>query len=384
MTKAGTHKPAGQDRNPIFGPHRYRRIHGELAGLGYRLAPSTVWPILKRAGIDPAPRRSGPSWRQFLAAQAKGILATDFFCVDTLLLQRLYILFVAEHATCRVHLLSITANLSGAWAAQQARNFLMDPGDRATQFTFLIRDRDSKFTSVFDAVFASEVIRIVRTPVRAPRANAITGRWIGTVRRELLDRILILNRRHLETVLAEYVAHVNTHRPPRTAPSSTTQTTPPARITTRPPPPTPQPARRADPRICPGHMTWMTNSAPTGPFDATRDQFLRRRVMRCSENWVTIRDVIDQLADIEGAVHSGKPRKERHRVLQAAGTFYSRDGLPGVVSQVRLIGRITVRGLSPLRDAVVAAGAATWASASPNGSIELREDGREQAGRSPA
>jgi transposase len=180
----------------------YRRIHGELAGLGYQLAPSTVWSILKRAGIDPAPRREGPSGREFLRAQAHGILATDFFCVDTLLLHRLYVLFVVEHVTRRVHLLGITANPTGAWVAQQAR--LMDLGDRAAQFKFLIRDRDSKFTNVFDAVFASEGIRILRTPVLAPRANAIAERWIGTLRRELLDRILILNRRHLEHVLAEY------------------------------------------------------------------------------------------------------------------------------------------------------------------------------------
>ena len=194
----------------------YRRIHRELAGLGYRLAPSTVWSILKRAGIDPAPRRNGPTWREFLRAQAHGILATDFFCVDTLLLRRLYVLFVVEHATRRVHLLGITANPTGAWVAQQARNLLMDLGDRAAQFKFLIRDRDSKFTDVFDAVFASEDIRILRTPVRAPRANAIAERWIGTVRRELLDRMLILNRRQLEAALAEYVAHFNTHRPHRT------------------------------------------------------------------------------------------------------------------------------------------------------------------------
>jgi putative transposase len=193
----------------------YRRIQGELAGLGYQLAPSTVWLILKRAGIDPAPRRSGPTWRQFLTAQAHGILATDFFCVDTLLGHRLSVLFVVEHATRRVHLLGITANPSGAWVAQQARNLLMDLGDRVAQFTFLIRDRDSKFTSVFDSVFASEGIRILRTPVRAPRANAIAERWIGTVRRELLNRMLIVNRRHLEAVLAEYVAHFNDHRPHR-------------------------------------------------------------------------------------------------------------------------------------------------------------------------
>src|SRR5947209_2318940 len=121
----------------------YRRIHGELAGLGYQIAASTVWAILKRAGIDPAPRRDGPSWRQFLRVQARGILATDFFCVDTLLLQRLYVLFIVERATRRVHVLGVTANPSGVWLARQARNFLLDRGGCAAQFRFLIRDRDS-------------------------------------------------------------------------------------------------------------------------------------------------------------------------------------------------------------------------------------------------
>jgi putative transposase len=191
----------------------YRRIHGELARLGYPIAPSTVWSILKRAGIDPAPRGDGPTWRQFLAAQAQGIVATDFFCVDTLLGQRLYVLFFVEHATRCVHLLGVTASPSGAWVAQQARNLLMDLGERVAALKFLIRDRDAKFTDVFDAVFTSEGIRVLRTPVRAPRANAIAERWIGTVRRELLDRILILDRRHLEHVLAEYTTHFNQHRP---------------------------------------------------------------------------------------------------------------------------------------------------------------------------
>jgi putative transposase len=198
--------------NPTWG---YRRIHGELVGLGHHIAASTVWKILKNAGIDPAPLRSGPTWRQFLAAQAHAILAVDFAHVDTVFLRRLYVLVVIEHSTRRVHLGGITAHPTGAWVTQQARNLLMDLGDQAHRFRFLIRDRDSKFTAAFDAVFASVDIRIIRTPVRAPRANAIAERLIGTLRRECLDHLLIIGQRHLATVLQEYIEHYNTHRPHR-------------------------------------------------------------------------------------------------------------------------------------------------------------------------
>jgi putative transposase len=198
--------------NPTWG---YRRIHGELARLGVKIAPSTVWLLLTRAGIDPAPRRAGPSWRQFLSAQAEGILAADFFHVDTVLLKRLYVLFVIELATRRVHVLGVTANPTGLWVTQQARNLLIDLADRIDRFRFLVRHRDTKFTDTFDAVFASEGMRILRTPVRAPRANAYAERWVGTVRHELLDPMLIIGRGHLEAALSGYVTHYNGHRPHR-------------------------------------------------------------------------------------------------------------------------------------------------------------------------
>ena len=154
--------------NPRWG---YRRIQGELVGLGHPIAASTVWTILKKAGLDPALRRSGPTWRQFLTAQAQAILAVDFAHVDTVFLRRLYLLVVIEHGRRRFHIAGITAHPIGAWVTQQARNLLMDPGDQAAQFRFLIRDRDSKFAAAFDAVFAGVDMGIIRTPVRAPRAS---------------------------------------------------------------------------------------------------------------------------------------------------------------------------------------------------------------------
>jgi len=198
--------------NPSWG---YRRIHGELCRLGSRIGASTVWAILDRAGVDPAPTRSAISWRQFLRAQARGVLAMDFFTVDTVFLQRLYVLFVLEVASRRVHVLGATAQPTGEWVTQQARNLFMELEDRVGRFRFLLRDRDAKFTAAFDTVVAAEGITVLRTPVRAPRANAYAERWVGTVRREVLDRMLILGCRQLRSVLADYADHYNGHRPHR-------------------------------------------------------------------------------------------------------------------------------------------------------------------------
>ena len=198
--------------NPTWG---HRRVQGELIRLGHPIVASTVWQILHDAGIGPAPRRTGPTWKQFLTAQARGILALDFVHVDTVLLRRVYALIVIEHGTRRVHLAGITAHPDGAWTTQAARNVLMDLGYRAASVKFLIRDRAGQFTSSFDAVFTAEGIRILPTPPRAPRANAICERMIGTLRREVFDRLLIINEHHLRQVLTEYLLHYNTARPHR-------------------------------------------------------------------------------------------------------------------------------------------------------------------------
>jgi transposase InsO family protein len=196
--------------NPRWG---YERIVGEINGLGLSVSATTVRKILREAGIGPTGERSGLSWRTFLRQQAESMLAVDFFTVETISLQRLYVLFFVELGSRRVHLAGCTATPTGEWVTQRARQFTLQ--EQPSRFRFLIRDRDSKFTRSFDAVFASEGIGIVKTPVRAPKANAIGERFVGTARRECLDWLLILNRRHLEHVLRVFVDHYNTHRPHR-------------------------------------------------------------------------------------------------------------------------------------------------------------------------
>ena len=195
--------------NPRWG---YLRIKGELAALGVRVSATTIRTVLRRHGLGPAPR-NGISWSQFLRTQAAGILATDFFTVETVTLRRLYVLFFIEVSSRQVWLAGVSAHPHGAWVTQQASNLAVTRSSRPPRF--LIRDRDAKFTGPFDEVFSTEGTQVIRTPVRAPRANAYAERWVRSVRTECLDWTLILGRRHLERVLRAYVAHYNQHRPHR-------------------------------------------------------------------------------------------------------------------------------------------------------------------------
>jgi putative transposase len=196
--------------NPRWG---HRRIQGELARLGHHIAASTVWQILHDAGIDPAPRRTGATWREFLTAQAQGIIAADFLHLDTVLGARLYALAFLEHDTRRLHITGVTAHPTQAWTTQQARNLAADLGTRMESLHFLLRDRDGKYSQTFDTVFQGDDLHIIKSAPQAPRMNARCERVIGTIRRELLDHILITGEAHARRVLKAYEDHYNRHRP---------------------------------------------------------------------------------------------------------------------------------------------------------------------------
>jgi transposase InsO family protein len=204
----------------------HRRIQGELARLGHAIAASTVWEILNTAGINPAPRRAGPTWKEFLTNQAQGLIAVDFFHLDTALGRRLYGLTFLEHSTRRLHITGVTAHPTRAWAVQQARNVAADLGTRMESLRFLLRDRDSKYGQSFDA-FEAEEIEIIMSAPRAPRMNAHCERVIGSIRREALDDVLIMNEAHARQVLAAYQRHYNEHRPHRARNQLPTSSPPP-------------------------------------------------------------------------------------------------------------------------------------------------------------
>jgi transposase InsO family protein len=199
----------GDTENPNWG---YRRIHGEMRRLRYGLAASTVWKILRDGGREPTPNRTGPSWSEFIHSQAHALVATDFFCVDTVTLRRFHVLFFIEVDTRRAHLAGITANPTGPWTTQAARNLLMG-WEKALRF--VIRDGAGQYTRTFDHVFAAVGAEVITTPPGAPQANAFAERWVRTVRHELLDRTLIWNQRQLHRLLDEFIEHYNDHRPHR-------------------------------------------------------------------------------------------------------------------------------------------------------------------------
>lgn len=191
----------------------YVRIQGELRRLGIRLGTTTIRRILRTHGLGPAPRRTGPTWSEFLETQAHGILACDFLTVETLRLKTIYVLFFIELRTRRVSVAGVTAHPDSAWVNQQARNLASALEDRAIPIRFLVRDRDAKFSGPFDEAFRTEGVTVIRTPIRAPRANAFAERWVRTLRTECLDWILVRGRRHLERVLHAYAGHYNGGRP---------------------------------------------------------------------------------------------------------------------------------------------------------------------------
>jgi putative transposase len=191
----------------------YRRVHGELLRLGIKLAPSTVWEILREAGIDPASDRAATPWTDFLRSQAHALLAADFIETVTVTGARVYILTVIEHASRRIRVLGVTAHPTAAWVGQAARNLVMDLEDAGCKARYLTRDRDGKYPPMFDAILADAGITVVLSGIQVPHMNAIMQRWVRTCRRELLDRTLIWNHRHLVHALADYERFYNLHRP---------------------------------------------------------------------------------------------------------------------------------------------------------------------------
>jgi putative transposase len=187
------------------------RVKGELRGLGIEVGVTTIRRILRRAGVPPAPRRDGPTWSEFLRSQADVILACDFFSVETVFLRTLYVLVFLEIGSRRLRVSVSTEHPDGAFCTQQARNLSMEKG--LPNAAFLIRDRDSKYTRSFDDVFRAEGVRVIKTPIQAPNANAFSERSIGTIRKEVTDRILVLGRRHLDLILRRFADHYNSHRP---------------------------------------------------------------------------------------------------------------------------------------------------------------------------
>ena len=239
--------------NPAWG---YRRIHGELNNLGHRVGASTVWRILKRHGIDPAPHRSVVTWTEFLRSQAA--IACDFATIDTVFLRRYYLLFFIDVSTREVFFAGITANPTGAWTTQAARNLFLRHHDRLADARALVRDGGSQFIDAFDEIFRTEGLKILKTPARTPVANAFAERWIGTVRRELLDRTIIWNQRQVERLVVDYIDHYNTHRPHRS-------------LDQRPP-------RPAAPDEQPSHTPTAPSSHPNYPLRRAHQRIPKRRM----------------------------------------------------------------------------------------------------------
>jgi putative transposase len=304
--------------NPRWG---YRRIQGELKKLGVSVSATTIRTVLRGNGLGPAPRRASATWRAFLRAQAAGIVAADFFTVETVRLTTLYVLFMIELGTRRVRLVGVTDHPSGSWVVQRAREFSMERERETAEGTtvprFLIRDRDSKFTRAFDAVFTSDGTRIITTPIQAPNTNAFAERWVRTVREECLNWILIRGRRHLERVLDEYLRHYNDERPHRGL-----QLRPPNSIGSRGVP----------------EVSFITLQAHThgsvhrgGRADATRRGSVRSSVPQAP----TARALCDQGCDADGVDCSGRHTSAGRNlgVVTVAASIQRRDRLGGLVHE---------------------------------------------------